>query len=233
MKTITATIIILALFLTVSAQKKMTDREFEGFKGNVKSVSIETMPMSDSGNPKNKNKRVVWEKWSYDKDGRKTEEYNPQGKSKVTFTVKDGFKISKLMLEEGENSETLNRKFVYEYDSKGRVKTAKEYLQNGNLVSDKSLKYDENGRVKEETVTDPVSSTKVVYKYNQKGNLIEMLEEKTSKLGVGTKSKTKIVYSDYKVDAHGNWTQRKTTLYYGDTVEPYVSMDYQVFTYYP
>lgn len=231
MKTITTTFFILILCFSVSAQNKMTDREFEGFKGSVKSVSIETMPLSDS---RLKNKRVVWEKWSFDQDGRKSEEYNPQAKSKVIFTVIDGHKTSKSIAEKGENSESLNFRFVYEYDSQGRVKTEKRYLNNGKLTSQKTLKYRDDGQVKEEIADDPASTIKVSYKYDEKGNLIEKLEEQKGKGEFGTDSKSKSVYGEYKVDVQGNWTQRKSTLYYeGDGAKTeYVSMDYRVFTYY-
>lgn len=231
MKTITTTFFILILFLTVSAQEKMTDREFDGFKGDVKTVSIETMPISGSG-VRNKNKRVVWEKWTYNFAGMKMQEDNPQAKSKVIFRYIDDYKISDLIEGKGGSTEQFKFKYVYEYDSQGRVKTEKVYLNNNKTPSVKTFKYDSKGRLIEKTDDSPASVTKSLYKYDEKGNLIERSDEQKGKGEFGTDSKSRTVYSNYKIDSQGNWTERKTTLYYEDSDEPYVSMDYQVFTYF-
>ncbi|MEZ5425145.1 MAG: hypothetical protein R2747_02665 [Pyrinomonadaceae bacterium] len=232
MKTITAAIFILILCLSVSAQKKMTDREFEGFKGDVKTVSIETRPMSGSGVTERNKKRTVWEKWTYNFAGMKMEESNPQGKSKTNFTYIDDYKSAEMTVEG--KAETVSNKYVYEYDSQGRVKTEKNYFNKNRPPIVKTVKYDSNGRIIEKTVNGPTALTKYSYKYDAKGNLIEELQEQKGKGEFGTDSKSRTVYSDYKLDAQGNWTERKSTLYYegdGRTTE-YVSMDYQVFTYF-
>lgn len=231
MRTILAACFVLFLFLSVSAQKKMTDREFDGFKGNVKTVSIETMPLSDS---RLKNKRVVWEKWSYGTDGGKTEENNPQGKSKMIFSIKNGAKTASSITSEGGSSETFNYKYLYEYDADGRVKTERIYFNNNKTPSVKTFKYDARGRIIEKTSDDPSSSIKTLYKYNDKGELVEQSEDQKGKSEFGTNSKSRTVYTEYKFDAQGNWIQRKSTLRYesGGEATEYVSMDYQVFTYY-
>ncbi|MEZ5345190.1 MAG: hypothetical protein R2681_06480 [Pyrinomonadaceae bacterium] len=228
MKTIAAAFLTIFLLLTVSAQQKMTDSEFEGFKGSVKSVSIETMPLSDQ---RLRNKRSVWEKWTYDTSGRKIEEYNPQGKSKMVFTHTGGVKTSKLIELEGENSGTLNLKYTYEYDANGRVKTEREDQLGDGLTTVRTFKYDEKGRLIEKTDNGPASLTKIVYKYDANGNLIEQNYDSKGKGEYGSVSKSRTVYIGYKLDAAGNWTERKSTVFYEGADKPYVSMDYQVFTY--
>lgn len=256
MKIVAAAFYIFILIFTVSAQKQMTDREFDGFKGNVRSVSIETMPVSGPGN-----KRVVWEIWSYDQSGRKLEVNNTQSRTRSVFSNIDGFKTFKSI--EGKNNyagpslsdsndpndktkpielpeklvkpdKRFDRRFAYEYDAQGRVSTEREYLNNNKLVSLRRFTYDENGLVREESANDPIFITRISYKYAQNGNLIEKLEVKKGKEHIewATDSTIRVVYSNYKLDAQGNWTERKTALYSDEIPEPYISMDYQVIAYY-
>ncbi|MFZ1699260.1 MAG: hypothetical protein WBO10_00335 [Pyrinomonadaceae bacterium] len=232
MKCLTTLFFIGLFCLSVSAQTKMTDLEFDGYRGNVRTVSIETMPISGSGYVQLKNKRVVWEKWSYDTYGRKSEEYNPQARSRVTYRTIDGVKTSSLKVEKGEPSPPLNLKFAYEYDSHGRVKAERIYLSDDKSPSLKTFEYDENGRISKNIDNELDSTTSAVYKYDNTGNLIEKIEEQKGKGEFGSDSKRRTVYSAYKVDVHGNWTERKSTMYSDGTDDPYVSMDFQVFAYY-
>jgi hypothetical protein len=231
MKTITATFFILILFLTVSAQEKMSDREFDGFKGDVKSVSIETMPVSGAGVAGNNKKRTDWEKWTYNFAGMKMSEVNPAGKSKTVFRYIDDYKESEMTVAEGGKSKPTTQKFTYEFDSQGRIKTEKIYFNKNRPPIIKSFKYDGNGRRIEKFVDSPTANIKTVYKYDAKGNLIEETQSQKGKGEFGSDSKSRTVYSDHKVDAQGNWTERKSTNYY-EGGEPYVSMDYRVITYF-
>lgn len=229
MRTVSASIFILCLFLTVSAQERMTDREFDGFKGDVKTVSIETMPLTD---PRLKNKRVVWEKWTYNFAGMKMEENNPQGKSKVVFRYADGVKIGETISQEGGRRETFTNRYVYEYDARGRVKTERVYFNKNRPPIVRNFRYDANGRLTEKTEDSPTSFTRTTFKYDARGNLSEKLDEQKGKGEYSGDSKTRTVYSGYKIDAYGNWTERKTTVYYEGEPKPYISMDYQVITYF-
>ena len=99
----------------------------------------------------------------------------------------------------------------------------------------RTFKFDADGRMIEKSEDSPTAKTTTVYKYDAKGNLIEKSEEQKGKGEFGTDSKSRTVFSNYKIDAQGNWTERKSTMYYeseGESVEPYLSMDYQVITYF-
>ncbi len=221
--------------LTVSAQKKMTDREMEGLKGSVKTVFEEDMVTKSSGSNDQINKRVKWEEQYFDKDGNLTLKLFPPGNVKYIYSIIDGFKTfksvpikeeknptAKMMmrdigkekpLEENEKivppDDRFSFKYVYEYDANGKITKEKSYLNNGKLWKIKTKKYDGKGQKIEETVEDTVAITKYTHKYDDKGNLIETVEERDVRNGVDRIGKT--VYSDYKVDVQGNWLERQRT----------------------
>jgi hypothetical protein len=251
----------LALGLTVPAQKKASDREFEGLKGAVKSVLTEYVTVLDSSGAAPDKKRVKYMEQSFDKDGRLLQILYPDYNHKVVYSVVDGFKtfisseikkepdkpkiglrlgaplVEPSPIEEPEKlfppDERYEQKYVYEYDAQGRVKTEREYLNNGKLNELRTFKYDDKNRVVEENVNDTVALSKFIYKYDARGNLAETLTDRDIK-GPGTDSKSRTVYSDYKIDAQGNWTQRKSTWHFEVNGQPKVSamMYYRTIIYY-
>lgn len=257
MKTILLTILIFTLFFDVSAQKKASDKEFEGLKGAVKSVLIEYMTVQDSGGSAPDTKRIKWGEDFFDKDGRHTQ--TVYSDSKLIYSEIDGFKTFKSYeLKKDTNQGIFLRaapldkpkpieepekivppdirfdfKYTYEYNSQGRVKIERQYGNNGRLFHKIEFIYDANGLLIEENVNDTVAISKFKYKYDEKGNLIEKLEDRDIK-GAGTDRNTRTVYSDYKFDAQGNWTQRKQTWYFEVNEKPLVSatMYYRTIVYY-
>lgn len=228
MKTTLLTFLIFTFCAVVPAQKKMTDREFEGFKGEVKSVTNEFLKLDDPGN---NNTRKIESQVFFHKDGRYDHILYPSNNYKVVFQEIDGFKTFKSMeikkeknpprvtgeskrepIEKPEKivppDERFDQKYVYEYDSQGRFITEREYLNNGKLSKLTKIKYDDQGRIIEENVNDTIAISKFVYKYDEKGNLVEELENRDIK-GAGTDSTSRTVYSGYKLDAKGNWIERK------------------------
>lgn len=260
MKTTLLIFLILTFFLAVPAQKKATDKEFEGLKGAVKSVLTEYMEVINPRGLAPDKKRVKSSEYFFDKGGRLTQILYPDSNGKLIFSVIDGFKTFKSSLikietkpkttfnvgrslieerpiEEPENlvppDERFDFKYTYEFDSQGRVRIERQYENNGRLFRKKEFKYDDKGRVIEENVNDTVALSKFIYKYDAKGNLIETFQDRDIK-GPGTDSETRTVYSDYKVDSQGNWTQRKSTSYFEVNGEPKVSatMYYRTIIYY-
>ena len=228
---------MLTLFLAVPAQKKMTDSEFEGYKGAVKSVLTEYIKIEKSKGSTADKKRKTESQYFFDKDGRLAQVLYPATNYKVVFKIIDGYKTFKSMKIknmkpgnflgsvqsrdekpiEGPDKivspdNRFDEKYLYEYDSQGRIKTERKYLDNGKLITLKTFKYDEKGRVIEENENAMGAITKFNYKYNEEGNLIEMLSNRNIK-GAGTDSTGRTVYSEYKVDAQGNWTQRKESYF--------------------
>lgn len=228
-------IIFMLLFcLSVSAQKKPTDREIEGLKGNVKTAFEDYNITKVSSGPTEINKRVKWQEYYFDKDGMLTLLVYPSHNFKYIYSIIDGFKTFKdikikeetadkmtftRVLDEEEEKpieepeklvepdERFTMKYTYEYDAQGKITTERHYGNNGELWRLTKYKYDEKGRVIEEIKKEKGSTTKYIYKYDEKGNLIENSEEYNRTNGYVSKAKT--VYSDYKLDANGNWVARK------------------------
>lgn len=228
MRTAWAIIFIFVLFLNAAAQEKMSEREFDGFRGDVKSVSIEVLPVSGTG----VKKRSVWEKWTYNFAGMKMSEHNPAGKSKTVFRFVDEYKIAESVAEDVGNSKTFTRKFTYEYDADGRIKTERIYFNPDKPAIVRTFKYDPEGRRVESVEDSPTAVIKKIFIYDSKGNLIEETQEQKGKGEFVTDSRSRTVYSDYKLDAQGNWTERRSTSFYESNGEPYISLNYQVITYF-
>lgn len=236
MKTTLLTFLMLILCAVVPAQTKMTDREFEGLKGEVKSVRTEYANVEKSqGAPPNRERKLDGENF-YDKKGNLTQTLYPGTNRKLIYTLIDGFKTYKqsdiekkpkpsdgvmlIMKGDGEPieepeklfppDERYDTKYVYEYDPKGRIAVERVFGNNGKLWSKRSFVYDDKGRVIEENLNDTGEITKFTFKYDDKGNLIERLDERTIK-GREKNKDFKMVYSDYKLDSKGNWIERRQT----------------------
>lgn len=234
MKKLFLIFVAMTFCLTVSAQKKVTDREMEGLKGSVKSVFDDYMMTYVSSGPSEVNKRVKSKEYYFDKDGNLTQILYPSDNYKIIYSIIDGFKTFKNLpikvdnnpkdkmmtrgiveenpLEKNEKivpaDDRFDFKYVYEYDANGRVAKEKHYGNNGKLWRITIYKYDDKGQNIQENVEDTVAITKYTHKYDEKGNLIETLQERDVKNGFDSKIKT--VYSDYKFDAKGNWIERKS-----------------------
>lgn len=234
MKTTTLLILVLFLGLHVLAQKKATDRELANLRGNVKYLSNEYPN-------KNKTKgsaRTIRSEYFYERDGRLAEILYAAQNSKQIYSLVDGFKTFKEYkikevsevktivgttalekekpIEEPEKltapDKRFDYKYLYEYDSQGRVVTEREFGNNNKLYELIKYEYDGEGRVRVENVNDTVALTKFEYKYDRDGNLVETVEDRNIK-GPGFDSKSRTVYSDYKFDAQNNWIERKDTEY--------------------
>jgi len=90
---------------------------------------------------------------------------NIKGRVKVcTETVYDA--VDKF----GEIQKTnLNSKIIYSFNSKGSVIEKLWYNPNGTVKSKESFKYNDNGKM----IEDSSSDSKIIYKYDNKGNNIE------------------------------------------------------------
>ena len=114
-----------------------------------------------------------------------------------------------------ESDETEPRICAFTIDGKEKDQAGVEYDSNGYRVSEKYTP-DEDGSIttakimwKDGRVFKAIASGKDVsltfnYKYNAKGELIEMSTDMGAASGL-----FKYQYSDYKYDASGNWISRK------------------------
>jgi hypothetical protein len=227
MKTIILTIIILFLFAPALSQNKMTDAELDGFRGKVKTVIKEDSELVQKNGKLVEMLHQMNSKESYDNNGNVTERLHYDGNSRETYIFIDGdrtIKSSQIKKEkfngirsavpEMDKSKPRDKRYdlklKYDYDSQGRVKEEKKFSNNGQLFISIIYKYDENGRLKQE---DNYSYGKLnditIYKYDEKGNVIE---RKFTLTAIKGEDDTRIYnFSDYKLDATGNWTKRIET----------------------
>ncbi len=103
-------------------------------------------------------------------------------------------------------------KRVYEYDSQRRL-TALRLYKNGILQSTTQYRYDDNGRITEQTevMPDGTAGNKTAYQYDERGRLVS--EHFTNHLHPSLDA-----LSTYEYDPEGNWT-RKTTRRGGSSQE--------------
>lgn len=230
MKVLFLATLISLLSISGNAQKKISDREFDGLKGRVKSVfSSFTYFENVAGKISEKQSGVKFEKY-YDENGNITQTLNYVVGDKNIYTLIEGnitFKTIKIDGVGGSgissNSTSTNKqnsrnerysiKFGYKYDKKDRITEETLYSNDNSLISKTVYKYDEQGRIKEtERYNSEKISSRQTLKFDDKGNVIEeMLVFLNIK---GEDGITKKYYSDYKFDAQGNWTERTETANY-------------------
>ncbi len=221
----------------VQGQAKMSDKDMNGVKGPVRSMREEyqTVRGIESKGEKPDYSRKTFQEVDFDESGGITTIRYPD-ESELAFDIVDGFKafhyvkkakpprftVMRVQSEPLKKEEKLTPpdpryeiRYVYEYDKKGRVKTEKEYDNTGKPFRTRSFEYDDNGNVSQMREETSVAIEKHKYKYDRNGLLVEDLEERNIK-GPGTDSTGRKVYSDYKIDDHGNWVERKVTYYYED-----------------
>ncbi|MDQ3798451.1 MAG: hypothetical protein M3384_03275 [Acidobacteriota bacterium] len=239
---------IFSFCIAVSAQKKLSDREREGFTGKVKLVKSDTkndlLSAAEKSNTEQKCKYCS--EHYYDRDGNLTQIINVGLNFKVAKNIIDGvetYKFSYIVeppkyngfysimvlperpIEEPENlsppDNRYDQKYVYEYDSLGRIKISRAFKNDGILFRKSTYTYDDKDRIVEEVYETRFDKSRIIFKYDQKGNLIE--RNTNTQSGIGEKDRrSKNNYSDYKFDSQGNWIERKETFTYEDLEKPVI-----------
>lgn len=237
MRSIYFLVMILTSVLSLSAQTKISDRDFEGLIGKVASVKLEWKQIKTFPGQSPKPDRFFLSTEFYDLNGRQTETHYESG-NKTIYSVIDGFRTFNTVSpppRPGESvmtatfdtdkipvemSEKITKpdvryeyKLTYEYDSKGRIIKEIQFGNNGKVWYARSFEYDKAGRLETETKNDTVAITKYKYTYDNSGLLVESFEDRNIK-GAGRDSTEKIVYSKYVVDSQGNWTSREAHIFY-------------------
>jgi len=194
-------ITILVLLGHTYAQSKMTDREFAGLKGQVKSVlnessTFEIVDGKIEADPRQKVSEDV-----YDAAGNITRKIYDEGVLGDGFSIVSGVKTQKSLYGATNNKPI---KYKYVYDQQGKTIEERKYNSGGVLFFKSVYKYNEKGQINRETwyAKDKLTSDNL-YTYDAQGNLTEIKYQIL---------KTTHQFKDYKFDAQGNWIERTQTV---------------------
>ncbi len=225
-----AVTLALLFALPVFGQQKMSEKEADGLKGKVKSVTTVRQKIESKNYPDNSLKTLRDKIEMYDENGDPTKSVDYEYNSKNIYTFIDGdltskySQIVKAPQNEGlfssdrkqkqkptqTKDERYLLKYKYKFDDKGRRSEMLMYGNTGILVGKIKSKYDDKGVLVEElryTESGDLNE-QYIYSYDTTGNLIE------SKLILHRPIKNLISflkYSNYKLDAQGNWIERTET----------------------
>lgn len=225
---------------SVPAQKKQSDREFEGFRGQVKTVIEEKAELKQSGGKAVEAPKKPRNILTFDADGNLVSDkvYDHLGDEfdMRTYSFLDGERVVKhevlsksvIRVTAGPRTQATQpadprytAKIRYKYDSQGN-QTEKAWLYSDGSPGLRYA-YKREGNRSEEMVYRPDGSIShgSVHKLDDKGNEVE-----TSSVAVrGYPPFPKTTYTYLEFDSQGNWTKRKESR--GDTT----SITYRTITY--
>jgi antitoxin component YwqK of YwqJK toxin-antitoxin module len=238
----------------INAQTK-TDLEIEGLKGPVKSIRFERAEfLQGASNPVEK-WRFLESVTTYDEKGNRVEEsrYNSDGSlfEKMVFTRDDKGNQTKTIFKA---NGTVDSKWVYAYDSHGRITNGAWYNSDGSLRLKIVKTYDVNGKLIEDAMYNADGSTryKTLFSYDAEGNRRDTAYSNTGSLAnksVWSKSGSNVVlYNNdgtisyeadsqsptLEYDSHGNWikwsTPKRVTR--GNKTEEVIEVVYRSYIYY-
>ena len=224
------------IFSCISAAQKMTDRDLDGLKDKVKQAQIWRQAYGADGKPVGKPTHGL--ERNYDEEGNIQIErwLDDKGELRTTYFLYKGDRVSKsesipersidkpklppnVNLQIKKQKGPYDAKYEYKYDKQGRiietVQSIPDYPTNNVFKYD----YDPEGRIALETKTFGINKIVTSYKYDQAGNMIESANKSEvhavrnlADLGKGlvplTKESSISRYSDYILDAKGNWIKR-------------------------
>lgn len=220
---------ILLFTLSSFGQQKMSERELDGLKGKVKSVTTvrevtESKNYADNSLGKLRNLVEL-----YNENGVPTETIDNEYNDRTVYAFIDGDLTSKsFQIVEKETLRAVitgskteskaekpkdNRyglKFTYKFDDKGLISEKKVYGNTGVLFNKIVYKYDGNNVLAEELRYDDGTdlNDQYFYKYDASGNLVEE-KQVLHRPNKNIVSMSK--YGNYKIDSQGNWIERTVT----------------------
>jgi hypothetical protein len=221
------------------AQKKQSDREFEGFHGPVKTVSVENVELKQSGGTAVEGDRKPHKMLTFDPDGNlvsdKAYDHNGQEFDVRTYSFIDGERVVKhdvlsknvIRVTAGPRKQDkrpadprYSAKIKHKYDSQGN-QTEKAWLYSDGRPGLRYA-YKREGNRSEEMVYRPDGSLShgSKSKLDDKGNEVE-----TTDVVPGYPPFPKTTYTYLEFDSQGNWIKRKQSR--GDST----SITYRTITY--
>ena len=219
MKQVSLALLMLSLTaVSAFAQKQQSDREFQGFKGAVKSVTIERAKLTKSGDTTVEAARQPYKMHTFDTDGNlildKAYDHRGEEFDLRTYSYVDGERVVKhdvlsknvivgTSKKPGPDERRYSAKIKYKYDSQGR-RIEKAWLHPDGRPALRYV-YKLEGNRKEVSVyrDDNSFSHGYVDTVDDKGNEVESTDVLPNRpSGV----KTKYTYLEF--DSQGNWTKR-------------------------
>lgn len=253
MRIIELFVVIAVLCGCTFAQKRMTDAQFEGLKGRVKTVrTFDSNIETRNGKPVQTPRKLQFSE-EYDESGNMTQSAAYTIGRRRLFKLIDGKKTSKsedfdvpgrsvfkVIGTLGTNKEhappdvRFDTRYEYEFDGHGRITEEKRYGNDGSLHSRWTYRYSPAGLLIEQLTHEGGSITdREVTVFDNAGTVIKRSFIPTdSRSG---ESETTHLFRDYKLDTHGNWIQRtQTTIYFTNGVKKqFDSVSYREITYFP
>lgn len=229
MKNLSCTVVLFfLLFISVAAQNKQTDRDFDGIRGSVKSVVTERADLKKSFGKMIESKRRYESEVEYDKSGNtlRRKDYNYADGALRESTIYKFIDGDKVSIEEdietpgkitGSSPTEIDRtvktldprysfKYKYKYDRDGNISEEAYYQNDGSLWM--TYVYTTKGKEKEELAYDKNGSLnqKLVRKFDDQNNEIEIIYYDTKNNEINGK----VTFKYIEFDAKGNWTKRQS-----------------------
>ena len=248
--TILAALFVLLSAQSAGAQSRQTDRDFDGLKGRVKSVTVEDARLDEAAGGPVERERVTSGSVEYDAEGNWTrrKDYDEKGRliTSLAFAFLGGERVARVEeVELPPDALVMERparrgrrradprysyKLKYVYGPDGKRAQDFWYSNDGRLYMRRVFAY--KGRSK--TVTVYVErgrlNDRAVYLLDEKGNEVEALLRDTFADKIGYK------YEEF--DEQGNWTKRIVTRGFKEIpadafarIKPW-SVEYRTITYY-
>jgi RHS Repeat len=238
---ITATLFFGLISLQSPGVGRRSERESDGFVGNVKKSLEEWTPVF--GYPYLQDTRCRARSHVYDKYGRLIQYSfftgacgSDENRNHYKYD-QDGNRTTHTEYIQGKNSpppppppmlppgQAIKGppKTTFKYDSQGRITEKANFRANGEPIYRSTYKYDEKGRLEEtQVIHSDGTRYRSTYKY----------ESHDSFDGDSNNSKYTTAYTDYELNAQGDWIRRKETVKEA-TGRTYISIRYQILEYYP
>lgn len=252
-KVITGTLVFGLLFLQSPSAGRKSERESDGFVGPVKKALEEWSPVS--GYPYlSPDDRCHARSRVYDKDGRLIQHSYFSGpcgsdENREHYTYdQDGNRTIRLEYIQGKNSPPPPPppmmppgakggpevkgppKTTFKYDAQGMMTEKANFRANGEPTYKTTYKFDEKGRLQEmQVIHSGGNRYRWTYKYDGEKRFPE--SEGSFEADSDTPKST-VTYTDYELNAQGDWIRRKETIKEA-TGRTYISIQYQILEYYP
>ena len=177
-------------------------------------------------------------KYVYEKNRFKIEEIWLDENDNITFKIESKFDLQGKNIESNvhsSNNEFEIKKFIYTYNSNGKLESEYRKYPSGEKKLVKTYSYFQNGNIREEKysnahkiydtnrrlIEDSNEFFKHTYKYNNSGSLIESEEISYDKIKDGNAISKKIISSirktKYEFDVKGNWIKKIESRTFSET----------------